>query len=274
MVVQRQLLVGSGLDVFIADCVQACLAGTSGVYHREEIVICVHGFFCVSVIWTRPDWLLLQNARRRVTSADLAILSRAFLVISIGRKVGSSTGEIEQTFSFRPRVKRAKDAQSARCHGRCFDGASCTDVLMDVIICNAVATLCLLYAVSRGKCVVAAIFLRNGDRHLDGVAILVLLVRCSGTQWYAVVRVFLEYMDIVALKFAKAPGPARSRGGWQWRSLRPLALPSFDAVHQTLSLGPCTVTVNGAAGHNRWGVVERRLPAKTQGRTVDCSFTL
>ena len=114
-----------------------------------------------------------------------------------------------------------------------------------------------------GKCVVAAIFLRNGDRHLDGVAILVLLVRCSGTQWYAVVRVFLEYMDIVALKFAEAPGPASCRGGWQWRSLRPLALPSFHAVHQALSLGPCTVTVNGA-----------RLPAKTQGRTVDCSFNL
>ena len=119
---------------------------------------------------------------------------------------------------------------------------------------------------------IAAIFLRNGDRHLDGVAILVLLVRCSGTQWYAVVRVFLVYMDIVALKFANSPGPARGRGGWQWRSLRPLALPSFHAVHQALSLGPCTVTVNGAAGHNRWGVVERRLPAKTQGRTVDCSF--
>ena len=152
----------------------------------RRLSFCVHGFFCVSVIWTRPDWLLLQNARRRVTSADLAIGSRAFLVISIGRKVGSSTGQIEQTFSFRPRVKRAKDAQSARCHGRFFDGASCTNVLMDVIICNAVATLCLLDAVSRGKCVVAAIFLRNGDRHLDGVAILVLLVRCSGTQWYGV----------------------------------------------------------------------------------------
>ena len=44
------------------------------------------------------------------------------------------------------------------------------------------------------------------------------------------------------------------------------------AVHQTLSLGPCAVSVNGAAGHNRWGVVEKWLPAKTQGRTVDCSF--
>ena len=53
---------------------------------------------------------------------------------------------------------------------------------------------------SSGECVVAAIFLRNGDRHLDGVAILVLLVRCIGTQWFAVVSVFLEYTDIDALK--------------------------------------------------------------------------
>ena len=185
-----------------------------------------------------------------------------------------STGEIEQTFPFGHRVKRAKLTQHVRraVTDVAFDRASCTDVLMDVIICNAVASLCLFYAVSSGKCVVAAIFLRNGDRHLDGEAILVRLVRCSGTQWFAVVRVFLKYMDIVALKFADAPGPARGRGGWQWRSLRPLALPSSYAVHQTMSLGPCTVTVNGAAGHNRWGVVERRLPVKTQGRIFDFTF--
>ena len=35
----------------------------------------------------------------------------------------------------------------------------------------------------------------------------------------------------------------------------------------------CTVTVSGAAGHNRWGVVETPLPVKTQGRTADCIFT-
>ena len=45
------------------------------------------------------------------------------------------------------------------------------------------------------------------------------------------------------------------------------------AVHQMLSLVPCTGTVSGAAGHNRWGVVERRLPAKTRGRTADCTLT-
>ena len=32
-------------------------------------------------------------------------------------------------------------------------------------------------------------------------------------------------------------------------------------------------TVDGAAGHNRGGVVERRLPARTQGRTVDKVLT-
>ena len=44
------------------------------------------------------------------------------------------------------------------------------------------------------------------------------------------------------------------------------------AVHQVLSLSPCTVMVLCAPGHNRWGVVERRLPVKTQGRTLDCPF--
>ena len=80
------------------------------------------------------------------------------------------------------------------------------------VLGNAVASLCLFYAVSSGKCVVADFFLGNGDRHLDGVAILVLQVRCSGTQWYAVVGVFLEYMDIDAMKFARAFCSARGRG--------------------------------------------------------------
>ena len=96
---------------------------------------------------------------------------------------------------------------------------------------------------------------------------------CCGTQWFSVVRVFLEYMDIDALKYAGAPDPFGGRG------CTPSWLHGADggvcrllcAVHQTFSLGPCTVSVNGAADHNRWEVVERRLPAKTQGRTVDCS---
>ena len=36
--------------------------------------------------------------------------------------------------------------------------------------------------------------------------------------------------------------------------------------------GPCVVSVYGAPGHNRWGVVETPLPVKTQGRTMGCFF--
>ena len=37
---------------------------------------------------------------------------------------------------------------------------------------------------------------------------------------------------------------------------------------------PCIVAAHGAPGHNRWGVVERRLPVKTQGRNAGCILTL
>ena len=43
-------------------------------------------------------------------------------------------------------------------------------------------------------------------------------------------------------------------------------------VHQTLSFAPCAATVQRAPGHNRWGVSETTLPAKTQKRTLDCPF--
>ena len=45
----------------------------------------------------------------------------------------------------------------------------------------------------------------------------------------------------------------------------------LHAVHQMLSPAPCTAAVHGAAGHNRWGVAETPLPAKTQGRNTDRS---
>ena len=51
-------------------------------------------------------------------------------------------------------------------------------------------------------------------------------------------------------------------------------------VRSTLDIVPffpparCEVTVSGAAGHNRGGVVERRLLARTQGRTVDCACNI
>ena len=91
---------------------------------------------------------------------------------------------------------------------------------------------------------------------------------------FAVLRVLVSvgYVATVALKYSRAPTRKRSRGyapmwahGWN-RSL-------LYAVHQTLSLVPCTVTVRGPAGHNRGRVAERPLLARTQGRTSDCILT-
>ena len=48
-------------------------------------------------------------------------------------------------------------------------------------------------------------------------------------------------------------------------------LPLSYAVRQVLSFVPCAVTVHGAPGHNRWGVAETPLPAKSQGRNMDQS---
>ena len=44
------------------------------------------------------------------------------------------------------------------------------------------------------------------------------------------------------------------------------------AVYQMLSLLPCTVTANGAAGHNGGEVAETLPLARTQNRTVGCIF--
>ena len=47
------------------------------------------------------------------------------------------------------------------------------------------------------------------------------------------------------------------------------------AVNQMQSLFfPCAATVNGASGHNRGEVAETPPLARTQGRTVDCSFNV
>ena len=45
-------------------------------------------------------------------------------------------------------------------------------------------------------------------------------------------------------------------------------------VHQMLPLSsvPVQLPVQGAAGHNRWGVAETPLPVKTQGRTMGPQF--
>ena len=94
----------------------------------------------------------------------------------------------------------------------------------------------------------------------------------------SLVFVPLKFGYWLFLNFASAPGPFGGR--WQWRSLRPLALPSFVARSAPVTcrtpdpfpFGPCTATIQRAPGHNRWGVSETTLPVKTQGRTLDCSF--
>ena len=83
-------------------------------------------------------------------------------------------------------------------------------------------------------------------------------------------HVFTEFAFIDTWNFAKAPSSLRGAEG-RWRCLR-LLVASFVSIHQTLSLGSCAATVQRAPGHNRWGVSETTLPAKTQGRTLDCPF--
>ena len=92
------------------------------------------------------------------------------------------------------------------------------------------------------------------------------LVSCSagrrtGIILYAVVRVFLGFLDIDPLKFPNAPGPFGDRGD----------TPRWGPMAGTAA---CTVTVSGAAGHKRGGVAETPLIARTQGRTVDCTFNV
>ena len=89
------------------------------------------------------------------------------------------------------------------------------------------------------------------------------------------VRVCLEFVLIDSLSHSRAPGPSGDRGvcpSWLHGADGGVCRLLF-AVYQMLSLGPCTVAARGAPSHNRWGVVERRLPVKTQGRNADCGLT-
>ena len=92
-------------------------------------------------------------------------------------------------------------------------------------------------------------------------------LRCLGQLR---VHVFTEFAYTDAWNYAKAPSSHRGAEG---RCLR-LLVAFSGGLQQTLSLGPCAVTVQRAPGHNRWGVSETILPAKTQGRTLDCPFNL
>ena len=69
---------------------------------------------------------------------------------------------------------------------------------------------------------------RRACVHYSGCSALRIAVFDS---WYCSLRVqvFIEFVYWLSLKFARAPGLSRGRGRWQWRSLRPLAMPSFVA---------------------------------------------
>ena len=71
-------------------------------------------------------------------------------------------------------------------------------------------------------------------------------------------------------------GPCTGTGGYGYSpSLRSPTGSSWFALFPYTRHGPfspCTVTVHGAPGHNRWGVVEP-LPVKTQGGTMNCLLT-
>ena len=108
---------------------------------------------------------------------------------------------------------------------------------------------------------------RNGcDVYIISSSTRLVLRRACTSYGYAVgltSRDFLKYIFKYAMNYVSAPGLlGRPRGmAMAVASFARLACvrsPCFSkyAVHQTLSLGPCAVTVHGAPGHNRWGVAE------------------
>ena len=94
-----------------------------------------------------------------------------------------------------------------------------------------------------------------------------------GFSGFFCLHVFTEFAFIDTWNFAKAPSSLRGAEG-RWRCRR-LLVAFSGSLQQTLSLCPCAATVvQRAPSHNRWGVSETTLPAKTQGRTLDCPFNL
>ena len=77
---------------------------------------------------------------------------------------------------------------------------------------------------------------------------------------------FGEDLAAGILTFGSTIGPSRDRGEMAMAGLS--LLPLFRAQHVRCC------SFYGAPGHNRWGVAETPLPAKSQGRNMDCLFTL
>ena len=96
------------------------------------------------------------------------------------------------------------------------------------------------------------------------------LVICMVLPFSSCLHVFTVFAFIDTWNFAKAPSSLRGAEG-RWRCRR-LLVAFSGGLQQTLSLGPCAATVQRAPSHNRWGVSETTLPAKTQGRTLDYPF--
>ena len=129
-----------------------------------------------------------------------------------------------------------------------------------------------------GSGVLAASWLLSEARHMASLGIAV------KRRMTLRVHVFLDFAYCLILNFGSAPDPFGGRGRWPWLRLLVVHVPSCwtaqskrtYVVHQTLSLCvPVQVCiVEGAPSHNRWGVAETPLPAKSQGRTGDYTFNV
>ena len=74
-------------------------------------------------------------------------------------------------------------------------------------------------------------------------------------------------------EFRNSPWPLRrSRGDVNGGRCVRSPCPPVTTYVRHFPFAPCAATVQRAPSHNRWGVSETTLPAKTQGRTLDCPF--
>ena len=169
-------------------------------------------------------------------------------------------------------VQKAQTTVDVPQFGYRTSALSARAVLCSTILCSCVRFLTLFIASAVHSCPQAwGVFLGRGHRTRTRCA-----VERSCTPVVVWVHVFFEYMAKITLNFTKGPWPLRrSRGdGNGGRCARSPCLPFLrrtpDAVPWPLR--PCTAAVHRAPGHNRWGVVETPLPAKTQERTLDCIF--
>ena len=102
-------------------------------------------------------------------------------------------------------------------------------------------------------------------------------VAVRGLLFYGVIAVLLVWISANTWQRASSLleahlAPPGTEGKWQMAGLRLLRI--FSRSMSNAVPSPCAVTVHGAPSHNRCRVVETPLPAKSQGRTMDCLFKL